>query len=114
MRIRLTLAADTWTDVSTTVALVGDELSVITPLSDAKLALSVAEPSDGEDLTADAAYGVSLNSDALDTLALWVYSTAGGNVYLYNHGNTRTIKAVVDQAEARQPAEYSFGFPWAH
>lgn len=110
MRIRLTLAADTWTDVSDTVALVGDELSVITPLSDVKLALSIAEPSDGEAMTADEAYGVSLNSDVNDTLALWVYSTAGGNVHFYNHGNLRTLKAVVDDT-AEDGAEVNLSQP---
>lgn len=93
--IRLTLAAATWTDVSTTVALVGDEFTMITPLSDVSVALSVAEPSSGEDLTPNEAYGVSLNSDAADDLKVWVLSTAGGNIRFYNNGNSKTLKPLV-------------------
>lgn len=102
--IRLTLAAATWTDVSATVAIVGDEFTMITPLSDVSVALSVAEPSSGESLTADEAYGVSLNSDVADALKVWVHSTAGGNIRFYNNGNTKTLKPVVTVgAEANIP-----------
>lgn len=102
---RITLAANTWTDVTSTVALVGDEFTIITPLTDVKVALSVGAPSDGEALVKDVAYGVSLNSDAADTLKVWVFSTAGGNVRFYNHGNTKTIKPLVTVGAEANPLQ---------
>ena len=103
--IRLTLDAATWTDITTSVASVGDEFTIITPLSDVSVALSVAEPSSGEALTEGVAYGVSLNSDASDTLKVWIFSTAGGNVRLYNNGNTKTIKPVVTVGAEANPLQ---------
>jgi hypothetical protein len=89
MMKEVTLAANTWTNISAAVAEVGNHLYVLTDLTDAKIGRKATAPTDGPALVAGQATEVIIKQG--DTLVLWAFSTAGGKIKLLKAGANRVV-----------------------
>ena len=85
----VTLAANTWTNLTTTVAEVGNHLYVLTDLADVKIGRKATAPTDGPAVAAGKATEVIIKQG--DTLVLWAFSTAGGKIKLLRAGAERVV-----------------------
>lgn len=79
---RITLVADTYTDITTEFEALGDSIYVVTDLTD----LEVGLVTDGQTPTALpeilAAGAVKVTKGHESALDVWAYSTAGGDIWL--------------------------------
>lgn len=81
----VTLAANTWTDLTSVVAALGaSNLMVLTDKTDAKIGRKATAPTDGPALVKGVATQVIIKRG--DTLKLWAFSTTGGKIKLFKSG----------------------------
>lgn len=85
----LVLAANTWTDLTTFIASVGQKITVTTDRSDVQIGLRATAPTTGIALVANEAVEVNIKHG--DTLRLWARSTAGGKIAIDSSGAKRII-----------------------
>jgi hypothetical protein len=100
---RVVLAAATWTSLAAQVTILGENVRVITPLSDARVTLVAAAVtptggSTGVAVVTDKAIAVNVGKGTGDVL--WAYSTAGGNIYVQNNGTNDLLLVEPDPTAA--------------
>ena len=100
---RVVLAAATWTSLAAQVAILGENVRVVTPLSDARVTVVAAAVtptggSTGVAVVTDKAIAITAGKGSGDVL--WAYSTAGGNIYVQNHGTNDVLLVEPDPTAA--------------
>lgn len=88
-RKQLMLAPNTWTNLTTFIADVGQVLTVLTDRSDVQIGLRATAPTTGIALIPGEAMGVQIKHG--DTLQLWARSVAGGKIEVDAAGPRRVI-----------------------
>jgi len=83
------LVANTWTNLTSILALTGGHVFITTRRSDVKLGRKATAPTDGPLLTALGAAEVIVKTG--DPLVLWAFSTAGGKIRIAEAGGLGPI-----------------------
>lgn len=85
----LVLAANTWTNLTSFLADVGNHIVISTDKNDVKIGRKATAPTDGIALVAGE--GVEVIIKQGDTLALWAFSTTGGKIAVDRAGAKRVV-----------------------
>lgn len=86
---RVKLAAATWTNLTSTLALTGNHVIVRASGTDFKIGRKATAPTNGPVLTQHVGTEVIVKTG--DTLVLWAYSTAGGYLEVQGIGGETVV-----------------------